>query len=84
MKAILLALTLTLVGGQSNIEPNFSRGKTYIYRYESVVLSGFPEGGLARSGVKINCKAEVGALDSHNYLLKVTAVLITMKLKNMK
>uniref|UniRef100_A0A3B3IHP7 Vitellogenin domain-containing protein n=1 Tax=Oryzias latipes TaxID=8090 RepID=A0A3B3IHP7_ORYLA len=47
MRAVVLALSLALVG--ATVFPEFSAGKTYVYMYEMSVINGLPEEGLARA-----------------------------------
>ncbi|RXM97975.1 Vitellogenin [Acipenser ruthenus] len=65
MRGILLALTVALV------EPSFSGSKTYRYKYEGVILTGLPEKGLARAGLKVHCKVEISEVAQKTYLLKI-------------
>ncbi|XP_014024135.1 vitellogenin [Salmo salar] len=72
MRAVVLALTLALVASQSvNFAPEFAASKTYVYKYEALVLGGLPEEGLARAGVKIISKVLISAVAENTYLLKL-------------
>ncbi|XP_030640291.1 vitellogenin-like isoform X1 [Chanos chanos] len=72
MRAVVLALTVALVASQQvNFVPEFGAGKTYVYRYDALVLGGLPEEGLARAGVKINSKVLISAVAENIYLLKL-------------
>ncbi|MGH0139051.1 UNVERIFIED_CONTAM: hypothetical protein FKN15_070978 [Acipenser sinensis] len=72
MRGILLALTIALVGSQqTKYEPSFSGSKTYQYKYEGVILTGLPEKGLARAGLKVHCKVEISEVAQKTYLLKI-------------
>ncbi|XP_076009564.1 vitellogenin-2-like [Genypterus blacodes] len=68
---VLLALSLALVAGQHvGIAPQFSAGKTYVYKYEAELMGGLPEDGLARAGLKIGSKILISpAVGSPNTLL---------------
>uniref|UniRef100_A0A3B3IE78 Vitellogenin domain-containing protein n=1 Tax=Oryzias latipes TaxID=8090 RepID=A0A3B3IE78_ORYLA len=54
MRAVVLALSLALVG--ATVFPEFSAGKTYVYMYEMSVINGLPEEGLARAKMNASCK----------------------------
>uniref|UniRef100_A0A8C8AX48 Phosvitin n=1 Tax=Otus sunia TaxID=257818 RepID=A0A8C8AX48_9STRI len=56
MRGLILLLVLTLV------EPDFSENKVYTFNYESVLLSGLPEKGLARAGIRIKSKVEISGI----------------------
>ncbi|XP_053549223.1 vitellogenin-A2 [Bombina bombina] len=72
MRGIILAFLLAVAGSErSDIEPVFSQSKTIVYNYEAVILNGFPENGLARSGIKVNCKFEIKSFAQRMYLLKI-------------
>ncbi|EMP30297.1 Vitellogenin-1 [Chelonia mydas] len=72
MRDLILALTLTLVGSQHlNYEPGFKENKAYTYDYESVFLSGLPDRGLARAGIKVKCKVEISGIGPKLCLIRV-------------
>ncbi|NXF90935.1 VITA2 protein, partial [Eubucco bourcierii] len=72
MRGIILALVLTLVGSQKfDSEPGFSSKKSYLYSYEGWVLNGLQEKSLAKVGVHLSSKLEIGALSENAYLLKI-------------
>eukprot|EP00062_Callorhinchus_milii_P003376 gi/632940593/ref/XP_007885401.1/ PREDICTED: vitellogenin-like [Callorhinchus milii] len=81
MRGIIFLLALTLVGSQrtkkehysseKSSQPNFSERQTYVYNYEGVVLTGLPENGLNRAGVKITAKVQISALAQTNYLMMI-------------
>ncbi|KAJ8376406.1 hypothetical protein SKAU_G00069860 [Synaphobranchus kaupii] len=72
MRAVVFALTLALVAGQQvKLAPDFGTSKTYVYKYEAVVLGGLPEAGLARAGVKVSSKILISAVAQNTYLLKL-------------
>ncbi|KAF6714670.1 Vitellogenin-1 [Oryzias melastigma] len=64
MKAVVLALTLALVA------PDFSPGKTYVYKYEASIMNGLPDEGLARAGLNITSKFLINAVNQNTYMLK--------------
>ncbi|KAM3876385.1 vitellogenin-like [Diretmus argenteus] len=67
MRVLLLALTVAFAA------PEFAIGKTYVYKYEALLLGGLPEEGLARAGVKITSKVLIGALAADTFMLKLVA-----------
>ncbi|XP_051869121.1 vitellogenin-like [Pristis pectinata] len=73
MRTIIFVLIVSLVGSQKlKYEPSFSEGLMQVYKYEGVILSGLPESGLSRAGVKINCGLSIIPQGRATYLLKVT------------
>ncbi|XP_038649651.1 vitellogenin-like isoform X1 [Scyliorhinus canicula] len=70
MRGIIFALAFALVGSQQ-YEPSFSHGKTYVYQYEGVILTGLPENGLAKGGLKITSKVQIGSVGQRKHLLKI-------------
>ncbi|XP_051232512.1 vitellogenin isoform X3 [Dicentrarchus labrax] len=72
MRAVALALTLALVAGQPhNLAPEFAAGKTYVYKYEALLLGGLPEEGLAKAGLKVSSKVLISAAAQNIYMLKL-------------
>ncbi|XP_008489056.2 vitellogenin-2-like [Calypte anna] len=72
MKGLILTLILAVVGGQKqDLEPVFHTGKTYFYGYESFILHGLPEGGLAMAGVRLSCKLEISCVSHSDHLLQI-------------
>uniref|UniRef100_A0A4W6F983 Uncharacterized protein n=1 Tax=Lates calcarifer TaxID=8187 RepID=A0A4W6F983_LATCA len=69
MRAVVLALTLALVG--EYFSPDFAAGKTYVYKYEALLLGGLPEEGLARAGLKVSSKVLISAAAQNTYMLKL-------------
>uniref|UniRef100_A0A7M4FIM9 Vitellogenin-1-like n=1 Tax=Crocodylus porosus TaxID=8502 RepID=A0A7M4FIM9_CROPO len=65
MRGLIIALTLGLV------EPVFSERKVYRYDYESVLLSGLQEKGLARSGIRIKSKVEISGIGPKLSLIRI-------------
>nr|AIY22508.1 vitellogenin [Rhodeus uyekii] len=73
MRAVVLALTVALVASQQiNLVPEFARDNTYVYKYEALLLSGLPEKGLARAGIKLNSKVQIHAVTENNFMMKFT------------
>ncbi|XP_051868476.1 vitellogenin-like isoform X1 [Pristis pectinata] len=71
---IILALTFGLVGSQKlQYEPVFNIKNTYLYQYSGVVLTGLPENGLAKGGLKITSKVQITSIDHKKHLLKVSS-----------
>uniref|UniRef100_A0A8B9PXA8 Phosvitin n=1 Tax=Apteryx owenii TaxID=8824 RepID=A0A8B9PXA8_APTOW len=68
MRELILALVLTLV------EPDFSENKAYTYDYESVLLSGLPEKGLARAGIRIRSKVEISGIGPKLCLIRIHSI----------
>lgn len=52
--------------------PEFTAGKTYVYKYEMSIMSGLPEEGLARAKMNGSCKFLISALDKNMYTIKVS------------
>ncbi|KAL2090118.1 hypothetical protein ACEWY4_014806 [Coilia grayii] len=72
MRVLLLGLAIALVAGQHvNIAPAFAAGKTYVYKYEALLLGGLPVEGLARAGLKVNSKVIISAAADNIFLLKL-------------
>uniref|UniRef100_W5LDS8 Vitellogenin domain-containing protein n=1 Tax=Astyanax mexicanus TaxID=7994 RepID=W5LDS8_ASTMX len=65
MRAVVLALTVALV------VPEFAAGKTYVYKYEGLLLGGLPQEGLGKAGVKVSSKVLIRAEASTTFLLKL-------------
>lgn len=51
--------------------PDFAAGKTYVYKYETWLLGGLPEEGLARAGLKVRSKVLISAIEHNMLMLKV-------------
>ncbi|XP_028259820.1 vitellogenin-2-like isoform X2 [Parambassis ranga] len=72
MRVLALALTVALVAGyQVNFVPEFAAGKTYVYKYEAVLMAGLPEEGLARAGVKVLSKVWISEAAANTFILKL-------------
>ncbi|KAK1896871.1 Vitellogenin-1 [Dissostichus eleginoides] len=72
MRVIVLALTLAFVAAQPhNFAPDFAAGKTYVYKYETLLLGGLPDQGLARAGLKISSKVLISATGQNTFMLKL-------------
>ncbi|XP_051977952.1 vitellogenin-like [Xyrauchen texanus] len=72
MRAVVLALTVALVASQQiNLVPEFALDKTYVYKYEALLLGGLPHEGLARAGLKVSSKVLLSAVTENTYLMKL-------------
>ncbi|XP_062411383.1 vitellogenin-like isoform X3 [Sardina pilchardus] len=72
MRVLVLVLAIAFVAGQHvNLAPEFSPSKTYVYRYEALLLGGLPVEGLAKAGLKVNSKVLISAVAQNTYLLKL-------------
>ncbi|KAF3690857.1 Vitellogenin-1 Vitellogenin I [Channa argus] len=83
MRAVVLALFLALVGQQHSVYsfiigdhpyslvPDFDAGKTYLYKYEALLLGGLPEDGLAKAGLKVSSKILISVTAQNIYMLKL-------------
>uniref|UniRef100_A0A3Q4HNB9 Vitellogenin domain-containing protein n=1 Tax=Neolamprologus brichardi TaxID=32507 RepID=A0A3Q4HNB9_NEOBR len=65
MRALVLALILAFV------DPVFEAGKTYVYKYEALLLAGLLEKGSARAGLNISSKVSINANDQNTYFIKL-------------
>ncbi|XP_062353542.1 vitellogenin-1-like [Cinclus cinclus] len=75
MRGLVLALVLTLVGSQHlNYQPDFNENKVYTFDYETTLLSGLPEKGLARAGIKIKSKVEISGIGPKLCLIRVHSI----------
>nr|AAI50473.1 Unknown (protein for MGC:174137) [Danio rerio] len=77
MRAVVLALTVALVACQQfNLVPEFAHDKTYVYKYEALLLGGLPQEGLARAGIKVSSKVLISATTENTYLMKLMDPLL--------
>ncbi|KFV05702.1 Vitellogenin-1 [Pterocles gutturalis] len=75
MRGLILALVLTLVGSQHlNYQPDFSENKVYTFNHESILLSGLPEKGLARAGIRIKSKVEISGIGPKLCLIRIHSI----------
>uniref|UniRef100_A0A8C1M6Q8 Vitellogenin domain-containing protein n=1 Tax=Cyprinus carpio TaxID=7962 RepID=A0A8C1M6Q8_CYPCA len=70
MRAVVLALTVALV------VPEFALDKTYVYKYEALLLGGLPHKGLARAGIKLSSKVLLSAVTENTFLIKLMDPLL--------
>uniref|UniRef100_A0A672ULF8 Uncharacterized protein n=1 Tax=Strigops habroptila TaxID=2489341 RepID=A0A672ULF8_STRHB len=68
MRGLILALVLTVV------EPDFSENKVYLFNYESILVSGLPEKGLARAGIRIKSKVEISGIGPKLCLIRIHSI----------
>ncbi|KAM4654917.1 vitellogenin-1-like [Amazona ochrocephala] len=75
MRGLVFALVLTVVGSQHlNYQPDFSENKVYSFNYESILLSGLPEKGLARAGIRIKSKVEISGIGPKLCLIRIHSI----------
>ncbi|NWU85594.1 VIT1 protein, partial [Onychorhynchus coronatus] len=55
-------------------EPDFSENKVYTFDYESTLLSGLPERGLARAGIRIKSKVEISGIGPKLCLIRIHSI----------
>ncbi|NXD91120.1 VIT1 protein, partial [Chaetorhynchus papuensis] len=55
-------------------EPNFSENKVYTFDYETTLLSGLPEKGLARAGIRIKSKVEISGIGPKLCLIRIHSI----------
>ncbi|NXX36880.1 VIT1 protein, partial [Nicator chloris] len=65
---------IILYGNHFFAEPNFSENKVYTYDHEITLLSGLPEKGLARSGIRIICKVEISGIGPKLCLMRIHSI----------
>ena len=56
--------------------PDYAAGKTYVYKYEALLLGGLPEEGLARAGIKVSSKVLISVAAENIYMLKVNIKIV--------
>nr|ABR27689.2 vitellogenin 1 [Rhynchocypris oxycephalus] len=72
MRAVVLALTVALVATQQiNLVPEFAADKTYVYKYEGLLLGGLPQEGLARAGIKVSSKVHLSAVTQNTFMMQL-------------
>uniref|UniRef100_A0A8C1A9R0 Vitellogenin domain-containing protein n=1 Tax=Cyprinus carpio carpio TaxID=630221 RepID=A0A8C1A9R0_CYPCA len=69
MRAVVLALTVALF-------PEFALDKTYVYKYEALLLGGLPHEGLARAGINLSSKVLLSAVTENTFLMKLMDPLL--------
>ncbi|NXG03425.1 VIT2 protein, partial [Sakesphorus luctuosus] len=53
------------------LEPVFLMGKTYLYGYDSIIVHGLPERGLAMAGMRLTAKVEISRVSQTDHLLQI-------------
>lgn len=56
-------------------EPDFGENKVYTYDHESILLSGIPEKGLARAGIRIRSKVEISGIGPKLCIIRVRKLI---------
>ncbi|NWI52084.1 VIT1 protein, partial [Calyptomena viridis] len=67
-------LFLMFYGNHFFAEPDFSENKVYTFNYESTLLSGLPEKGLARAGIRIKSKVEISGIGPKLCLIRIHSI----------
>ncbi|XP_030352099.1 vitellogenin-1-like [Strigops habroptila] len=57
-----------------NYQPDFSENKVYLFNYESILVSGLPEKGLARAGIRIKSKVEISGIGPKLCLIRIHSI----------
>lgn len=65
------AKNLVIINENVLSAPNFAPGNTYVYKYETVIMGGLPEEGLARAGLKLASKVKISVAERNILLLQV-------------
>nr|ADZ57173.1 vitellogenin Ab [Morone saxatilis] len=72
MRVLVLAFTVALAAANHvNFAPEFAAGKTYVYKYEALIMGGLPEEGLGRAGVKVLSKVLISAASPNTFIVKL-------------
>ncbi|XP_048395617.2 vitellogenin-like [Stegostoma tigrinum] len=73
MKAIIFLLALAFAGSEhaNRYSPSFSENKLHVYKYDGVILTGLPEKGLNRAGIRISSRVKIRGLGTNQYLLQL-------------
>ncbi|NXN29549.1 VIT1 protein, partial [Nycticryphes semicollaris] len=67
-------ISIMFYGNYFFAEPDFSENKVYIFNYESILLSGLPEKGLARAGIRIRSKVEISGIGPKLCLIRIHSI----------
>ncbi|KAM5148119.1 vitellogenin-1-like [Mantella aurantiaca] len=73
MWRIILALSVALAAGSQDpqYELEFPSSKSFTYDYEGQVMTGLPEDGFAKSGLKVKCRAQISTASPRILFLKI-------------
>ncbi|NXD38812.1 VIT1 protein, partial [Copsychus sechellarum] len=71
---MLCTFCIIFYGNHFFAEPDFSENKVYTFDYETTLLSGLPEKGLARAGIKIKCEVEISGIGPKLCLIRVHSI----------
>uniref|UniRef100_A0A673KMP5 Vitellogenin-like n=1 Tax=Sinocyclocheilus rhinocerous TaxID=307959 RepID=A0A673KMP5_9TELE len=74
-KSVLILLVLSAKYSTFSV-PEFALDKTYVYKYEALLLGGLPHEGLARAGIKVSSKVLLSAVTEHTFLMKLMDPLL--------
>ncbi|KAF1660386.1 Vitellogenin-1, partial [Aptenodytes patagonicus] len=67
-------VSIMFYGNYFFAEPDFSENKVYTFNYESMLLSGLPEKGLARAGIRIKSKVEISGIGPKLCLIRIHSI----------
>ncbi|NXV57522.1 VIT1 protein, partial [Molothrus ater] len=67
-------LCIIFYGNHFFAEPDFSENKVYTFDYETTLLSGLPEKGLARAGIRIKSKVEISGIGPKLCLIRIHSI----------
>ncbi|KAH0618476.1 hypothetical protein JD844_017725 [Phrynosoma platyrhinos] len=71
MKVLILAIVLTLVGCQQQVQQiKSNRNQIFSYDYEFEIRNRLPGKGFASAGIKVKCKVDIGQIDSDRKLVQ--------------
>ncbi|NXX84558.1 VIT1 protein, partial [Urocolius indicus] len=71
---IFCTVSIMFYGNHFFSEPDFTENKVYIFDYESVLLSGLPEKGFTRSGIRIKSKVEISGIGPKLCLIRIHSI----------
>ncbi|NXT03903.1 VIT1 protein, partial [Prunella fulvescens] len=71
---IFCTFCIIFYGNHFFAEPDFSENKVYIFDYETTLLSGLPENGLARAGIRIKSKVEISGIGPKLCLIRIHSI----------
>ncbi|XP_018415365.1 PREDICTED: vitellogenin-1-like [Nanorana parkeri] len=73
MWGIILALSVALAAGSQDLQYDleFPSTKSFTYAYEGQVVTGLPEDGFAKAGLKVKCRVQISAASPRILFLKI-------------